>query len=726
MARRLIDSIQVQVVGVHDDVAGEIPVAVIKLSNEMANHQDVLWRLREVAAKELGLTEQPFAYLTLDDLGLTSFPYTLSGKIKKGKLSEIVQEHLKNRTTHSSPITGNVSTADDLVQLWATVSGVTASTIDPKASVFTFADSITMMRLSSSVKKQLHKDLSVDDITKHPSIDEQAVLLDGRQVRTSIEPLTARLGPPTTSEMAHCQESDAKAADTKKVALDMLRKLSLSWSDDVEDVFPAPDTSYIYLNRQRPQTWNQRVIYLAPKVNVEALTRAWEAVLVHHSMFRTVAIPVKPELAGGSHLFVVLRPSPNFWNCSIVTGLEVETPEDLRGAFLNEWADTLSGPLVRVAFASIKNPESSAFILVGNHAAYDNLSMDLLIEDLKTALEHKLTKNNILYAPGHVPFKRFADSYFTYRSSEEAMEAATFHANRLRGIGNAKDSLWPKPRAPGFFKGQDDGWTHPDGTPGDALLRTPLDPPHDRHGLDGLTRTAPVNTLRAMKEQYGIMPHVILKVAVALFNMRQTGTYTAMFANVEAGRKWPSSSTEEDLPNPLGIAGPMFQVVLNRITVQGQMEKVLDVLKRAQDEQALLTQHSQAPLFKIASSLPSSDKEVFFDALARQGYNWAPGIQSGPKSSEKAKEETLYKFNRQALDDIGLAWTCGLWNPETFYVNGSYDDCQLGKEEVNVFVGQVLAAGVWLADPQNAQRRVDECVFDAKNARVSGLIQSLE
>ena len=48
-------------------------------------------------------------------------------------------------------------------------------------------------------------------------------------------------------------------------------------------------------------------------------------------------------------------------------------------------------PLAHVAFVNICSTRTGAFILVGNHAAYDNLSMNLLLEDLNSALDHGLT-----------------------------------------------------------------------------------------------------------------------------------------------------------------------------------------------------------------------------------------------------------------------------------------------------------------------------------------------
>jgi hypothetical protein len=712
-------------VGLPDDVAGEVPVAILQLANtKEPSFETVVQQLRNAALKDLGPTEAPHAYVSLAELGLDQFPRTLSGKIQKRVLAERVREYFKDHEGDDTPL-DTMTTEAVLLESWSNVSGVPVSSIDVRASVLAFADSITMMRLSMLVKKRLQKDLTVDDVMKNSNIHEQAELLDSRSVSSGSGPKNHRSGPPTADDMVHCNGDPSVAVTTEQVIGSFLQRLNLSWND-VEDVFPAPDTSFMYLNRRRPQTWNQRAIFLAPNISAETLGSTWKAVLAHHAILRTVAIATTtPSSQDPKHLFVVLRAAEPFWNCSTRTNLEVEDAEDLCSIFEDEWADSLAGPLVRTAFVQIKNSDTSAFVLVGNHAVFDNISMDLLFSDLETALSQNFPVKNIPPVPSHIPFKQFADQYYQFRSGKDAQEAVNFHTTRLRGIGDLQESLWPKSRAPGWFKGPDAGWTHSDGTPGDPSLRTPIDPPEDRHGLDGLTRTAVVHTLQAWKEEHGIMPHVILKVAVALFNMRKTGTTTALFANLEAGRRWPASSGDDSgsLPNPLSIAGPMFQVVLNHITLFRPDEPVLDILQRVQEEQKLLSEHSQAPLFLIQSLLPESDGKVFFDALRRQTYNWAPGVQT---ASGKFAEESpaLVKFNRQALDDVGLAWTCGLRNQETFYVNASYDDCQLGKDEVYEYLGEVLSAVVWLADLKNAVEGVDACRFDGGD--VGGLIKSLE
>ncbi|KAH7127058.1 hypothetical protein B0J11DRAFT_293213 [Dendryphion nanum] len=522
--------------------------------------------------------------------------------------------------------------------------------------------------------------------------------------------IVARVGPPTERHMIHCQGDIDMAIITENLATPRLEELGLSWRD-VEDVFPAPDTSWIYLNRQRPQTWNQRVIYTAQNIDVEILTEVWQEVVTYHPMFRALSIPVPKSLdarfGGAKHLFVTLRPDEDLWYQSITTGLEVESHEDLHKTFVNQWADPLYGPLVHVACIKIKNTDSSALILIGNQAAFDNSSYTLMLEDLNKALE-----NILLQDPDHISPKELADHYWSYRSTSSSAEAASYHANRLRGIGNEQASLWPKKRVYGWFKGNDDGWLMPDGTPGNPEMREPIDPVEDQHGLHGLVRSVQLQGLKTIQRTHGISPNVIFKVAIALFNLKKTGAKTALFTGRETTQDRPSTSSDN---HPRAIAGPTTHVILNRVQLPRAGTTVLDFLRKEQEEHVLMAKHAQAPLWQIIELLNPADREVFFDALMRQGFR--------SEVNKNVKETVLVQFERQSLDDAGLTWSFDVSDSDHVKLEATYDDCQLSKDVVYNAIGQVLSAAAWLIDPTNITKGVDKCVF--QESRVNSLAKDL-
>ena len=57
-------------------------------------------------------------------------------------------------------------------------------------------------------------------------------------------------------------------------------------------------------------------------------------------------------------------------------------------------------------------------------------------------------------------------------------------------------------------------------------------------------------------------------------------------------------------------------------------------------------------------------------------------------------------------------------------MNASHNDCQLSEAEAMQALEKVLCAGVWLPDPNNAEKEVSDCVF--WSMEVSELIKSSE
>ncbi|KAH8594515.1 hypothetical protein B0O99DRAFT_483605, partial [Bisporella sp. PMI_857] len=697
-----IPGVDSQVVGMPDEMAGEVPVAINLLHGPAAkNPKATLGKLQELALKELGPKRAPTMYLDLkQDLQMEMFPMTASGKVKKTMLRKKVQEFLDQKSVENIN-TARETTEDVLIELWSQVSGLSTDNINKLTDVLTFVDSITIMRFSGSVRKRLMKDITVTEVSEYSTIQEQARLLDSR------DSITVQLGQkpkgaPAAADMVFCEGNEVIANHIRELALPLLSKLSLNWDQDVEDVIPVPDTLSIYLRRSRPQTWNQRIIFIAHNTSHDELINAWKAILIHHPLMHALAAKHSDS---EQQFFLVMRDNDSWWNCALLQNLTVPTPEDLRSTFVDEWADPDTTPLVRLAICRIEsNPQDTGIILVWNHAVLDNIAANLFFEDFITAVEKKLSLEDIASAPGHTPFKVYAEKYHLHKSGSAAKEIIDWHVNRLTGISSLKTALWPKQKAPGWFKGTDAGWKNADGRPGDSSLRQPLDPERERFGLDGLTRTAKAPGLVALREQHGIPPYVVLKAAVVLFNIHRTGGSTAIFANLEAARYWPfvadwAAGKEQELPNPLNVAGPMFEVVINRIDVADKSEAALSFLKRIQQNQMELSANSHVPLFELLKALPPEDAEVVREATDRQIWNWPAGIQAQAQAASSGateKQPGLEKLTRAAYDDVGLAWTCGLWDQETFYLNASYDDCQLGKKDAFEALGEVLSAASWL------------------------------
>ncbi len=70
-------------VGAPDEIADEVPIAVIQVPKPGALPLELMHKL---VSSELGVANVPTVYLSLHDLGIQSFPTTASGKVHKDEL----------------------------------------------------------------------------------------------------------------------------------------------------------------------------------------------------------------------------------------------------------------------------------------------------------------------------------------------------------------------------------------------------------------------------------------------------------------------------------------------------------------------------------------------------------------------------------------------------------------------------------------------------------------
>lgn len=74
---------------------------------------------------------------------------------------------------------------------------------------------------------------------------------------------------------------------------------------------------------------------------------------------------------------------------------------------------------------------------------------------------------------------------------------------------------------------------------------------------------------------------ILLKVAIALFNVHKTGADEAIWGILDAARTWPTVEgiKEDDLDHATDIAGPTFEYMADRTKVD-RKEKVGSLLQR--------------------------------------------------------------------------------------------------------------------------------------------------
>ncbi|KAL9578555.1 MAG: hypothetical protein Q9212_005641 [Teloschistes hypoglaucus] len=653
---RCLDSLtgikDTQVVGIVDEIAGEVPVAIVRTTPELTISK---FQIQQRVVKSLGKVYSPQYIFELGkDLSLQDFPRTTSGKIKKRNLRGIVEQHLLHVPNGDNVQEVTKSTVDRLISIWARVSGRVSGEISADERADTFADSITMMQFCNIVGKSMGKRIAVEDLVGDVDIARQAEIVDSRPLAEDSGGHQTREGPPSTKHMIHAYGNDGKAKDTQKEIEALLRPYGFGWAD-VEDVYPTGETVALMTRRSRLRNWNRRHAFHAPDSTFQDMRRAVTDCLKLYPTFRSMIVGYGTELP----LYVVLRPGEDWYNLAISEGHAVETPEDLPNYRLDDDEFDYAmcpGPLFRMMITT-----------------FDALCMYLWYEDVDIALRTSKPPKP------HADFKAFADKKFACLDSPHTTAALEFHLDRLKGWQDYRDALWPQQRSPQFFRGSDSQWTHVDGTLGKPHEREPI----DAHpcGATGVNMSVTLTSLPAVKSTHGITAQIILKASLAILNIHRTGANQAFFGLIEAARVWPTEKgdPDPDLPNTMDIAGPTFEIVVNRIHLDPE-QSLLVFLRGLQEEQKLISKYAKVPWKKLESLLRRPGEkgyELHDTVIRRQLFNWLPNTYA-TATGERATSEV----QALARPDIGLRWNFKHVDAVTVTVSAQYDDCQLGREEV--------------------------------------------
>lgn len=240
-------------VGVPDPIAGELPVAVIGSKTPFSAAD-----LQKVALQSLGPAFVPNQFITLEELGLDEFPKTMPGKIQKIKLAGIVKDFLASKQQDLSIKERQLLAS--VKALWSKNLGIQIDKLDINASLAEVADSISIMRFQSALRKQAGKTLTIEQLVENNTISSQVKLLEGMPEEKK-KSLTAtsprRSGPLTANDMLHTIENPNIFNVTRRTIEEILRPMGMDWND-VEGVFPAYDHGQVSFQNRRTSSSSYR------------------------------------------------------------------------------------------------------------------------------------------------------------------------------------------------------------------------------------------------------------------------------------------------------------------------------------------------------------------------------------------------------------------------------------------------------------------------------------
>lgn len=660
------DLSKAQVIGVPDDIAGEIPVAVVK----MPTKEQII-----KAASDLGSQYSLGSVYTLEELCFKSFPATRTGKIQKSELkAAVLRDMEKHRQATSSRLpmfktiepTGLITpppsrhgldgeqTARGTVDLVSNLSSIvvelTGSSLTPEADVRVLMDSVTILRYCGMVRRRLGHTLYFSEVLKHPTLALHAEMLHSREESRNGSPKPSRHGDKTISVLTTSSAlsanggSDSIILDTRleTAASRVLERLNIDRSD-VQEVFSVKANYVRFVSGHRPQTYRHRMIFSMGEATVEQVHQALELSLAPRPILRTLLVDIHKQ----SFFHLVIRDQAILSH--IIQHVEVSDQERLDEMAKDDSAEMFHAQLMMQArIITVLDSGKTHLLVTYNHSVFDFLSIDSFHQDINRYLcGHKPDSAPTL--DQGTPFKHFIDLHDNYADSTSARASVQALAHRLRGISKTQQALWPPQRAPGWMIGTDAS-AHPDVVQKRASMREHIwersgRPWDDSTALEfkfpRLSQLVSLPGLRQLHVEKGIQPQTVAIAALAIFNCLVTGQSYALFNTIHAGRSWPfvPSWMEGLLPPAASVEGPTIERVLNMIRVdlrsrpesrseltvskeENALETVGDFLERIQGEQHYGDLHAHAPWDKVLEALGPEEGRLAADAAVRQTFNW--------------------------------------------------------------------------------------------------------
>jgi len=206
---------------------------------------------------------------------------------------------------------------------------------------------------------------------------------------------------------------------------------------------------------------------------------------------------------------------------------------------------------------------------------------------------------------------------------------------------------------------------------------------HEVAEVDGFPHQFDAPGFHNIRKRFrNISQPVVLKSAHTLLNAHITGHTHALFSNVEAAR-----TTFPFIPKALftlsdfeatDVAGACFESVINLVEIRPR-EKVIDFIRRMQDDQTHLTAFGSAPWLEILKGLSAEDASIMPQISRTQIFNWVPGMgTTGTNPNQNFEMVTM-----AARPEVGLVINSGVGGPEGWtvflHMRGTFVDEHRGK-----------------------------------------------
>lgn len=211
--------LSIQVVGAPDAIAGEVPVAVVATSAEKLKH--MAEEIHRTVVEKMGPMCVPSQIIPLEALGITDWPRSSTGKIRKMDIAELVNKLLHDREDSEAEARAaprRDQLAKEMLGIWARSMGLEENSLSIHQPISGFADSLTIARVIRKIKRTIpgSSSLSAQEMAQADTIQAQIDLVvsiasvngntqndeQGQNGRTARASPVVRSGPPSAEEMA--------------------------------------------------------------------------------------------------------------------------------------------------------------------------------------------------------------------------------------------------------------------------------------------------------------------------------------------------------------------------------------------------------------------------------------------------------------------------------------------------------------------------------------------
>ncbi|KAL7814838.1 hypothetical protein V8C26DRAFT_436051 [Trichoderma gracile] len=709
--------LQAFVVGVPDEIAGQIPVAVVKLTQK-ACKSSIMERSRQ-----LGPHYALDAVYTLEDLGLDSVPATAIGKPKRAMLADIVTrkrptEQATTSQAHKKKDNKVPMLEEQLGDIWDQLVGVRPSKTD---DIFSLADSITLLRYCDAILRGLGKRLYLQDLSRCATIETQARLLatrdssrpgaDAGEARNASIPqfhpraddnLNALLPRDHFFEPRHHhqhQYPNTAADEILSAAREQVARVGLDGSD-IQDVIPVRGSMNRTIVGQRPQSYRIRVVFRIHDATISQIYDGLFQWLAFRPLLRTVLLGTQ-----GALYHTVVRHSQVFFQ-KLVREAEAANEKQAREIYEDSSAESHSLVyMFGAVIIGVKETGQRLLSLTYSHSIADALTLLPWHRDLD-----RIIHDNDAISPMQTSYRLFADLFSEYQESLPAQRAVSFHVQRLRGISRYKSALWPKQLAPGMMIASDEGsyFTAERDAVRDHVWDGEWQDRAEEFRFPRRSRVVRLPTLAKLRETYRLEPVLFTKCALILFNVLQTKSPVAIFSSWESARSWPfvPDWVSDALQPAMSIDGPTVEWILNMYEANRE-ETLEELMQRMVREQEQIRRHEHVSWEKVLQEL-REEASVAMDASFRQSFVWDVSMGVAASRGFRSDFESLEPVARYDWPDCGLFWSAFMVDRENLLFIASWDTAQLNAEQVDGYCDDLADVMRKLANEDNWRLKMRE------------------